>query len=172
MDKRKQQRIEDLLKKAPLVRAPKDFTSKVMDDLEMISNDALLKDAKLSSLLKKVPLDEPSTEFVSSIMTKIEIRSTLEYQPIISKRAWILISSAIAAFISYVIYSAVPADSQSLLAKATPYLERTQSAFAATQTALQSFIQGFQASSLLAMSLVTLTVLVFVDFLSRERSVA
>lgn len=172
MDKRKQQRIEDLLKNAPLNKAPRDFTSNVMGDLNMLSNEELLKDTKLSSMLKKVPLEQPSAQFVNSVMTVVETKAAFEYQPIINKRTWLFIGGAIIAFISYVFFTAVPTESPSIFSKASPYLERTLSAFEATQSALQNFVQGFQVSSLLAMSLVTLMVLILVDFLSRERSVA
>ncbi|NNC70460.1 MAG: hypothetical protein HKN90_06540 [Flavobacteriaceae bacterium] len=172
MDKRKQQKIEDLLKKTRVNKAPKDFTSNVMGDLEMLSNEVCLKDTKLTSILKNVPLEEPSPGFIAAVMTKVEAKATFDYSPIISKRAWLFISSTIVAIISYVLSTAAPTGSSSLLAKVSPYFEISRSAVSTTQSALQRFVQNFEVSSLLAMSLLTLTILIYVDYLSKEKGVA
>ncbi|MDJ0646544.1 MAG: hypothetical protein QNJ57_11230 [Flavobacteriaceae bacterium] len=171
MNKRKQQNIENLLRRSQADEAPKGFTAKVMEEVTMLSDEALLKDPKMASLLKNAVLKRPSEEFSDVVMTKVAAEMTSNYQPIISKRIWIIISSAIIAFISYVLFIAVPSDSPSLFDKAFPYLEKTQSTIEFTRSAMQNFIQNFQVSSILTLSLLTLTILVVIDFLSRQRTV-
>lgn len=171
MDKSKQKQIEDLLRKSKPNKAPKGFANDVMDNLNALYNEELLKDKKLMSLLKKVPVEQPSVDFVNSVMVSVESKKAVEYQSIISRRSWFIISGMIMATISYVLYKAIPSDAPSLFSKASPYLERTQSAFQTTQSTLHNFMKGFEVSSLLAMSLMAFTVLILLDFISRERSV-
>ncbi len=169
MKKRKQQEIEQILKNSKPSKAPESFVSKVMDDLNMLTNEAPLKDPQLTSLVKIVAPEQPSLEFVDKVMTKVEAASVFKHKPLIGKRSWGMILTVAAAFITYVIFSGTPSDSLSLVAELTPYLERTQATFGAAQLALQNLGKGLEMSPILAMSLTTLTVLVFVDFLFKNR---
>ena len=169
MKKRKQQEIERILKNSKPSKAPESFVSKVMDDLNILTNDVSLKDPRLTSLVKRSAPEQPSAEFIDKVMTKVEAASVFKHKPLIGKRSWAVILSIAAAMITYAMFSGAPSSSLSLVAELTPYLERTQATFGAAQSALQNLGKGLEMSPILAMSLTTLTVLVFVDFLFKNR---
>lgn len=169
MDRKKQDKIDQALRSLPLDKVSGSFTSNVMSDLKQLTQNEIVRDSRLAALLKTATHQAPKEGFVDSVMSKIEAQSSKEYRPIISKRGWLFVSATIAAIISFVLMRKVPTETTGLLAKASPYLERTQSVFDATQTSLQNFAQGFEISYLLAMSLLILSVLIFVDFVTKEQ---
>ncbi len=172
MDSKKLHKIEEALKKMPANQAPSSFTANVMNDLHELTQKDMVKDERLARLLKTAKIESPSVDFVRVVMTKIEASATETYQPLISKRIWIIISTALVAFVSYVIFGTPSSETPAFMTRATPLLERTRSVFEASQTSLQSFVQGFEISYLLAMSMLVLSVLIFVDFISKQRQYA
>ena len=171
MDKRKQH-IEEILKKLPADKPSKAFTATIMQDLHHLTQEDLVKDEQLGALLKSSVLESPSVGFVSSVMHKIEAQSSEAYRPLIGKRSWMVLSVAFIALIGYVLFGKSSSEASAFMTKAAPLLERTQSIFEASQSSLQSFIQSFEISYLLAMSMLVLSVLIFVDFISKERQYA
>jgi len=172
MDRNKQHKIEEILKNLPVESAPSSFTSNVMNDLQDLAQEDWVKDERLGSLLKKAVVAPPSSNFVGAVMDKIEAQSTTSYQPLIGKQMWLVMSAAFVALIAYVLFGKTSSQTPAFMSKATPLLERTQSIFEASQTSLQSFVGQFEISYLLAMSMLVLSVLVFVDFISKERQFA
>ena len=57
---------------------------------------------------------------------------------------WVLMSAAFAALIAYVLFGKTSTQTPAFMSKATPFLERTQSIFEASQTSLQSFVGQFE----------------------------
>lgn len=172
MDKKAQHKIEEILKSLPAQSAPSSFTTNVMNDLQGLTQEEWVKDERLGALLKTSVIESPSNNFVNKVMDKIEASAMDVYQPLISKRMWILITVAFVALIGYVLFGKSTSQVPGFMTKATPLLERTQSIFEASQSSLQSFIQGFEISYLLAMSMLVLSVLIFVDFITKERQYA
>jgi hypothetical protein len=63
----------------------------------------------VDKIMKDVSLDTPSSNFTTNVMTQVETivnKSTIKYQPLISKRSWFLISIAVMALISYFVFDA------------------------------------------------------------------
>ena len=99
MSKKSDKHIKNIISTVGIDKAPADFTSKVMQDVLVSTNEEALKDATLSSLLKRTSIEEPSQDFVSSIMNQVETPIEIKYQPLISKKTWLIISGVVMAFI-------------------------------------------------------------------------
>ena len=124
MKKNKDQHIDKLLKKISTDKAPKNFTSKIMSDIDILTNEELLKDSKLSTLLKENAINKPSSGFVSNIMSSVETNREKIYKPIISKQSWFVIGIITAIVVVYAFYNNTPTTTSILVDKTAPYLER------------------------------------------------
>ena len=61
-------------------------------------------DKLAKKVIKTLPLERPSLDFTATIMTKIEARQTSSittYKPLISKKAWLIISMIVAGLLIY-----------------------------------------------------------------------
>lgn len=61
-------------------------------------------DKLAKKVIKKLPLETPSFDFTATIMAKIEATETSSittYKPLISKKAWLVISAIVAGLIIY-----------------------------------------------------------------------
>ena len=172
MEKKKQHRIEEILRKLPADQVSSSFTANVMSDLNELTKEEWVQDRRLATLLKTSEMESPSADFVSVVMGKIEAQAAQAYQPLINKRTWLVLGAAFVALIGYVFLGTSSSQTPAFMTKASPFLERTQSIFDASQSSLQQFVQSFEISYLLAMSMLVLSVLIFVDFISKERQFA
>lgn len=72
-------------------------------------------EAMLERLMKDDALESPSAGFTDKIMDKvyaIEASSATVYQPLISKRAWLIIVLSFLAVITYVLFNTSSSDNQ------------------------------------------------------------
>lgn len=63
----------------------------------------------MDKIMTEVSLDIPTSKFTSNVMTQIETivnQSTIKYQPLISKRSWVLILISVMALITYFVFEA------------------------------------------------------------------
>ena len=162
MNKKSDKHIKNIIHKVGIDKAPADFTSKVMQDVFISSNEEALKDTILSSLLKRNCIEEPSEEFVSSIMNQVETTAEIKYQPLIGKKTWFIISGIITAFVIFVFFSDSPKESSSLVTKALPYLDQAQHL-------LMNPFKSIRISPLLTISLLCLTSMLLFDSLLKRK---
>jgi hypothetical protein len=60
-------------------------------------------------IMAEVSLDTPSPGFTSNVMSQVENltkQSSIEFQPLISKRSWVLITISVMALIVYFVFDA------------------------------------------------------------------
>ena len=161
MSKKSDKHIKKIISKVELDKAPIDFTSKVMQDVFISTNEEALKDPALSSLLKRTSTEEPSQNFVSLIMNQVENPVEIKYQPLIGKKTWFIIAGVLISFILFALLNDSPSQSTPIIDKALPYLDSLNSLIA-------NPFKGFKMSPLLAISLMCLSSLLLVDtFLKR-----
>ena len=63
----------------------------------------------VDKIMKDVSLDTPSSNFTTNVMTQVETivnQSTIKYQPLISKRSWVLILISVFTLITYFVFDA------------------------------------------------------------------
>ena len=162
MSKKSDKHIKNIISTLGIDKAPADFTSKVMQDVFVSTNEEALKDATLSSLLKRTSIEEPSQDFVSSIMNQVETPVEIKYQPLISKKTWLLISGVVMAFMLFIFLSGSPKESSSLLTEALPYLDQAQHLF-------MNPFKSISISPLLTISLLCLSSMLLFDSLLKRK---
>ena len=162
MSKKKEEHIKDFINMNSIDKAPVNFTSKVMQDVFMSSNEEGLKSKELNSLLKRTAIEKPSNDFVTNIMNQVAIQKEIQYKPLISKKAWLIISATIVALLLTVFLSQAPKESSSLLNKVSPYLEQAQQVFT-------NPFKNITFSPLLSISLLCLCSMLLFDTLLKRR---
>jgi len=63
----------------------------------------------VDKMMKEISLDTPSSNFTTNVMTQVETivnQSTIKYQPLISKRSWVLILISVFTLIIYFVFDA------------------------------------------------------------------
>jgi len=63
----------------------------------------------IDKIMADISLDTPSSNFTSNVMTQVETlvnQSAIKYQPLISKRSWILVLISVMALITYFVFGA------------------------------------------------------------------
>jgi uncharacterized protein YggT (Ycf19 family) len=163
MSKKSDKHIKNIIGKVGIDKAPVDFTRKVMQDVFVSTNEEALKDPALSSLLKRSTIEEVSQDFVSSIMNRVETPVEINYQPLISKKTWFIISGVVIAFILFVFLSGSPKESTSIFNKVSPYLDTINNLFS-------NPFKGFVLSPLLTISILCLSSLLLLDTILKRRS--
>jgi hypothetical protein len=162
MSKNKDEHIKDLININSIDKAPVNFTSKVMQDVFMTSNEEALKSKELNSLLKRTAIEKPSYDFVTNIMDQVAIQKEIQYKPLISKKAWFIISVTIVVLLLSVFLTDAPKESSSLLNKVSPYLDQAHQVFT-------NPFKNIAFSPLLTMSLLCLSSMLFFDTLLKRR---
>ena len=162
MSKKKEEHIKDFININSIDKAPVNFTSKVMQDVFMSSNEEALKSKELNSLLKRTAIEKPSYDFVANIMNQVAIQKEIQYKPLISKKAWFIISATIVVLLLSVFLSDAPKESSSLLNKVSPYLDQAQQVFT-------NPFKNIVFSPLLTMSLLCLCSMLLFDTLLKRR---
>jgi len=135
-----------------------DFSNKVMSQVKAIE---LNNEKAFSSLMQKNLLETPSVNFTTNIMSIINQDSKVSiYNPVISKKAWILITSFVLILFGYTIFN----------------LEFSQTYFAELEKYIPSYTMNisFQlpqiiTSPLFATSIFALSALLFIDYFIRNR---
>jgi len=162
MSKKKREHIKKIINIKSADKAPADFTSKVMQDVFVLANDEALKDVPLENLLKRVDIDEPSHDFLSSVMSQVDIKKEIQYQPLISKKAWFVIFGAVIAVVLFSSISNTTNESVSTFNKISPYVDQAQQLFT-------NLFKNITFSPLLTISLLCLSsMLLFDAFLKRK----
>lgn len=160
MDRYKKKHIEQLVKESSLDKAPKDFTSKVMQDVSILSNEVELKDSKLTKLLQENLLESVPYNFTSNIIDTIENTEDI-YKPIISKSAWVVIISSFIGLVLYILFnSRSSSESPSVFSKISPYFQ---------ELSFNTISLEFNMSSILVFSLLVLSSLLFLDYFLKQR---
>lgn len=162
MSKNKDEHIKDFININSIDKAPVNFTSKVMQDVFMSSNEEALKSKELNSLLKRTAIEKPSYDFVANIMDQVAIQKEIQYKPLISKKAWFIISATIVVLLLSVFLTDAPKESSSLLNKVSPYLDQAHQVFT-------NPFKNIAFSPLLTMSLLCLSSMLFFDTLLKRR---
>ena len=162
MSKKREEHIKDFININSIDKAPVNFTSKVMQDVFMSSNEEALKSKELNSLLKRTAIEKPSYDFVANIMNQVAIQKEIQYKPLISKKAWFIISATIVVLLLSVFLSDAPKESSSLLNKVSPYLDQAQQVFT-------NPFKNIVFSPLLTMSLLCLCSMLLFDTLLKRR---
>lgn len=134
-----------------------DFSNKVMQ--QILSSD-LEKEKALTNLLNKHTLENPTLEFTSKVMIVVKQNSAIiEYQPVISKKAWYFIASI---FILVMVFAVPYFDiTSSQLNYKIPYLTSIKSMFSFN-------VPSILSSPLFAMSIFTLSFLLLLDYFINE----
>lgn len=162
MSKNIDEHIKDFININSIDKAPVNFTSKVMQDVFMSSNEEALKSKELNSLLKRTAIEKPSYDFVANIMDQVAIQKEIQYKPLISKKAWFIISVTIVVLLLSVFLTDAPKESSSLLNKVSPYLDQAHQVFT-------NPFKNIAFSPLLTMSLLCLSSMLFFDTLLKRR---
>lgn len=162
MSKNKDEHIKDFININSIDKAPVNFTSKVMQDVFMSSNEEALKSKELNSLLKRTAIEKPSYDFVTNIMDQVAIQKEIQYKPLISKKAWFIISATIVVLLLSVFLTDAPKESSSLLNKVSPYLDQAHQVFT-------NPFKNIAFSPLLTMSLLCLSSMLLFDTLLKRR---
>lgn len=163
MSNKSDKHIKNIISKVGIDKAPADFTSKVMQDIFVSTNEEALRDATLSSLLKRTSIVEPSQEFVSSIMNQVETPVEIKYQPLIGKKTWFIISGVVIAFVLFVFLGGSPKESTSIFNKVSPYLNDLNRLFS-------NSLKGFTISPVLLISIFCLSTLLLLDTFLKRRA--
>ena len=163
MSRKSDKHIKNIISNVGIDKAPVGFTSKVMQDVFVSTNEEALKDTTLSSLLKRSSIEKPSQEFISSIMNQVETPIEIKYQPLISKKAWFIISGVVIAFALFVFLGDAPKESTSILNKISPYLNDLNSIFS-------NSLKGFTISPVLLISIFCLSTLLLLDTFLKRRA--
>ena len=162
MSKNKDEHIKDFININSIDKAPVNFTSKVMQDVFMSSNEEALKSKELNSLLKRTAIEKPSYDFVANIMDQVAIQKEIQYKPLISKKAWFIISATIVVLLLSVFLTDAPKESSSLLNQVSPYLDQAHQVFT-------NPFKNIAFSPLLTMSLLCLSSMLIFDTLLKRR---
>jgi len=162
MSNKKDKHIKNIISKVGIDKAPADFTNKVMQDVFVSTNEEALKDKTLASLLERTIIEKPSDTFLSDIMAQVETKKKVEFQPLISKKGWSVILSLFTIFVLYLIFNDGTEESASVLNNISPYLEASKNLFS-------NLFKGFYISPLLAISIFSLTILLFLDGTIKRR---
>ena len=140
------------------------FTEKVMAKVNIIPDDAMLKDEVLTSLLKKNNLESPKADFSSKIMEKLAVSSNVNYKPIISKKSWNAIFLIFTGLIVYLLFF------QSNNTSKNSYVAEISNFFNKLTTDLgYSLAHKIQVPSLLIVSILSLTILLILDGALRSK---
>ena len=162
MSKKKEEHIKDFINMNSIDKAPVNFTDKVMQDVFMSSNEEALKSKELTSLLKRTTIEKPSHDFVATIMNQVAIQNEIQYKPLISKKAWFIISITIVVLLLSVFLNDAPKESSSVLNKVSPYLDQAQQIFT-------NPFKNIAFSPLLTMSLLCLCSMLLFDALLKRK---
>tara|TARA_R110002073_G_scaffold220418_1_gene380589 strand:- start:81225 stop:81719 length:495 start_codon:yes stop_codon:yes gene_type:complete len=157
--------IKNIINKNAIDKAPMNFTEEVMKDVFLMSDSELLKDDALSSLLQRTIIEQPSESLVNAVLSQVEVENKMVYQPLISKRGWVVIFSVLIGFVLFVLFYNTSTASTGFINIDTllPYLKFTESL-------LSNPFKGMVFSPLLAISLLCISTLLFVDTFLKKRS--
>ena len=162
MSKNRKEHIKEFINKNSIDKAPANFTNKVMQDVFMSSNEEALKSKELTTVLKRTTTEKPSEDFVTNVMSQVEAQKEIQYEPLISKKAWIVISSIVVASVLFVFLDDAPEQSSNVVTKFSQYLDQAQ--YLNTNP-----FKNITFSPLLTMSLLCLSSMLFFDtFLKRK----
>ena len=154
--------IEKWIREGMQMEEPSDtFTDQIM---QRILSEELAKDRALSSLLKREAMESPAADFTSKIMAGIsKAPVAVAYPSIIGKKAWTLIGSLVAVFVLYTISSSGSSDTAPTVIDSM--ISRLDGAF--------SFqLPEFLSNPMLALSLLALSSLLFLDHLIGKKRVS
>jgi len=162
MSKKNKEHIKKIINTESIDTAPVNFTNRVMQDVFVLTNDEALKDVPLEKLLKRIDIDEPSRDFLSNIMSQVLKEKEIQYQPLISKKAWFIILASVIAVVLFSFMSTTTSESVSVLDKISPYVDQAQQLFT-------NPFKNITFSPLLTISLLCLSSMLFFDaFLKRK----
>jgi hypothetical protein len=136
-----------------------DFSNRVMQ--QIMSSD-LKKERALTNLLNKHTLENQTLEFTSKVMLVVKRNSTIvEYQPVISKKAWYFIASVFVLLMVFIVpYFDITFNQ---LNYKIPYLTNIKGVFSFN-------VPNILSSPLFAMSVFTLSFLLLLDYFIRNRN--
>jgi hypothetical protein len=103
MARKKRDELKSLIQKVERDKPPLNFTDLVMEEVEA-QESVINPDLKV--LLKRNGIENLSPDFTHRIMTQVEARDFhTRDKPIITKKAWLIIISAILVFVLYLSFS-------------------------------------------------------------------
>jgi len=154
-----------LIQKIDLDSPSSNFTEKVMAKVNIIPNDAMLKDEVLTSLLKNNSLESPKADFSSNIMEKLNVHNNVvDYKPIISKKSWNVIFLIFIGSMVYLLFFHTNNTSKN------SYVAEFSNFFNKLTTDLgYSFVHKIQVPSLLIVSILSLAILLILDAALRSK---
>lgn len=160
----KKKDIKNIINKNIIDKASMNFTDEVMKDVFLMSDSELLKDDALSSLLKRTIIEQPSEKIVGAVLSQVQVKNKMVYQPLISKRGWVVIFSLLTSFVLFVLfYNTSPTSTDFInIDIILPYLKFTESL-------ISNPFKGMVFSPLLAISLFCISALLFVDTFLKKR---
>jgi len=136
-----------------------DFSIQVMQQIAITK-----KDKALSTLIQRNLLEKPSADFTANVMTNIDqLEKASIYIPVISKKVWVLIASLFMIVTAYTLIT----------------LDTTQSYFTRLEKYTPSFnndltfdLPPILTSPLFALSIFSLSALLFLDYFIRNRKLS
>ena len=164
MTDKEKHKTKKLLQNIDLDTPSINFTDKVMEKVNIIPDDMILRDEVLSSLLKKNSLEIPSSDFSIKIMTKVNTYSVTDYKPIISKKGWNIIFLLFTSFVIYaLLFNPTTTQNNSYTSKFLTFFNDLITNFG------NSLSQNIQVPSILIVSILCLSVLLLLDTLLRTK---
>jgi hypothetical protein len=163
MSKKEEHNIKKLIQSIELDSPSENFTEKLMSKINYVTNDELLNDPSLTSLLKKNGQEAPSVNFVDGVMAQIQQEGIIEYEPIISKRVWSVLSILLVSSFLFVLFTESSPSSNSYVSKYSDVLEHIITNFGS------SIVESIQIPSILVASIFCLSSLLLLDYFLNTR---
>jgi len=165
MSKKEDHKIKKLIQSVDLDAPSENFTAKVMDGLNINLDEVALKDMALTSLLKDNIQETTSVNFTSGVMAQVQKGLVSEYNPIISKKVWVLLFVVFLSFVSFVIYGGQAPSNETYMSKYVPIFENIIIDFT------NSIVENAQIPSILIMSIFCLSTLLLLDYFLRTKDI-
>ena len=109
MERKKNDILKKLIQKIELDEPPVNFTESVMKEVRVEASQEVVINAGLKSLLKRHAVEKPATDFTNDIMIQVKsLESKTTYKPIITKKAWQIIFTALVCSGTGLIFSDSP----------------------------------------------------------------
>ncbi len=150
--------FKKIIQKAVLDEPPTSFTDNIMQSIGM--QQEVAKNDALGKLLQTAVLSSPTAEFTNNIMQQVVPQKQIAFQPIISKKAWRIISS-----IAAIIFAAILVIQ--FTAKKTPNTTSKLDGLFSLNNKI--FVEMAQQFSTVFICLISVCILLMADSLLRKK---
>jgi hypothetical protein len=161
MDNNKEDIFKKLIQKAGTDTIHSDFTGRVMKNIQMESEQELIRLAALEAILISLKPEKPSPVFQKKIMAEIACAGRKAEQPIISRKVWYLVAATLTLVIGFCVGIQSDTDGQ-----------HTADVFGRTTNVLAAFSSRVEVLPIIyPVAVFALSILLFADYVVRDRLV-